>query len=79
MALWVKENSLIGRTGPGEIFPHAGQYFWGIEITDMGYEIIAVTPSAEAQVKERILHREPMKVLGKVTRVYLLREIPATP
>ena len=79
MALWVKENRLIGRTGPGEIFPHAGQYFWGIEITDMGYEIIAVTPSAEAQVKERILHREPMKVLGKVTRVYLLREIPAAP
>ena len=79
MALWVVENNLIGRTGPGEIFPHAGQHFWGVEISDMRYEIIAVDPSAEAQVQERILHREPMKVLGRVTRVYLLREVPAAP
>jgi len=79
MAAWAVEKNLIGQTGPGEIFPHAGQNFWGTEIVDMRYEIIGVTPSAEAQVKERILHREPMKVLGKVTRVYLLREIPVSP
>jgi hypothetical protein len=79
IAAWAVERDLIGKTGPGEIFPHAGQNFWGTEIVGMRYEIIAVTPSAEAQVKERILHREPMKVLGKVTRVYLLREIPVAP
>jgi hypothetical protein len=79
MAVWVEENNLISQTSAGAISPHAGQHFWGIEQTKLRYEIIAVTPSAEAQVKERILHREPMKVLGKVTRVYLLREIPAAP
>ena len=79
MAFWVKENSLIGQTSAGAISPHAGQHWWGIEADETRYEIIAVTPSAEAQVQERILHREPMKVLGKVTRVYLLREIPVTP
>ncbi len=79
MAAWVEDNNLISQTSSGAIGPHAGQHFWGIEKTELRYEIIAVTPSAEAQVKERILHREPMKVLGKVTRVYLLREIPAAP
>ena len=79
MAVWVEENSLISRTSAGAIRPHAGQHWWGVEADETRYEIIAVTPSAEAQVKERILHREPMKVLGKVTRVYLLREIPIAP
>jgi len=79
MAVWVGQNSLISRTSAGVIGPHAGQHWWGVEADETRYEIIAVTPAAEAQVKERILHREPMKVLGKVTRVYLLREIPASP
>jgi hypothetical protein len=79
MAVWVEDNNLISQTSAGVIRPHAGQHWWGIEADKTRYEIIAVTPSAEAQVEERILHREPMKVLGKVTRVYLLREIPAAP
>ena len=79
MAVWVEDNNLISQTSAGAIRPHAGQHWWGINADKTRYEIVAVTPSAEAQVKERILHREPMKVLGKVTRVYLLREIPAAP
>ena len=79
MAVWVEDNNLISQTSAGAIRPHAGQHWWGIEADETRYEIIAVTPSAEAQVQERILHREPMKVLGKVTRVYLLREVPGTP
>jgi len=79
MAVWVEENSLISRTSAGAIRPHSGQHWWGVEADETRYEIIAVTPTAEAQVKEQILHREPMKVLGKVTRVYLLREIPVAP
>ena len=79
MAVWVEENNLISQTSAGAIWPHAGQHFWGVKTTEIRYEIIAVSPATESQVQERILHREPMKVLGKVTRVYLLREIPATP
>ena len=79
MAVWVEENNLISQTSAGAISPHAGQHFWGVATTELLYEIIAVTPATESQVRERVLHREPMKVLGKVTRVYLLREIPATP
>jgi hypothetical protein len=79
MAFWVEENDLISQTSAGAIGPHAGQHFWGVKTTEIRYEIIAVTPSTEAQVQERVLHREPMKVLGKVTRVYLLRELPKAP
>ncbi len=79
MARWITENSLIDQTSVSSIWPHAGQHWWGIEADETRYEIIAMTPSAEAQSQERIWHREPMKVLGKVTRVYLLREIPAAP
>ena len=79
MAVWVEENNLISQTSAGAISPHAGQHFWGVATTELLYEIIAVTPATESQVRERVLHREPMKVLGKVTRVYLLREIPAAP
>ena len=79
MAVWVEENNLISQTSAGAISPHAGQHFWGVKTTELRYEIIAVTPENESQIKERVLHREPMKVLGKVTRVYLLREIPAAP
>ena len=79
MAVWVEENNLISQTSAGAISPHAGQHFWGVKTTELLYEIIAVTPATESQVRERVLHREPMKVLGKVTRVYLLREIPVAP
>jgi hypothetical protein len=79
MAVWVEENNLISQTSAGAIAPHAGQHFWGVKTTELRYEIIAVTPATESQVQERVLHREPMKVLGKVTRVYLLRELPNAP
>ena len=79
MAVWVEENNLISQTSAGAIGPHAGQHFWGVKTTEIRYEIIAVTPATEAQVQERVLHREPMKVLGKVTRIYLLRELPKAP
>jgi len=79
MAVWVEDNNLISQTSAGAISPHAGQHFWGVEKTELRYEIIAVAPSAESGIKERVLHREPMKVLGRVTRVYLLREIPLAP
>ena len=79
MAVWVEENNLISQTSAGAISPHAGQHFWGVKTTEIRYEIIAVTPANEAQVQERVLHREPMKVLGKVTRIYLLRELPKAP
>ena len=79
MAVWVEENNLISQTSAGAISPHAGQHFWDVKTTEIRYEIIAVTPATEAQVQERILHREPMKVLGKVTRIYLLRELPKAP
>ena len=75
----MEENNLISQTSAGAIWSHAGQHFWGVKSTEIRYEVIAVSPATESQVQERILHREPMKVLGKVTRVYLLREIPATP
>jgi hypothetical protein len=79
MAVWVEENNLISQTSAGAISPHAGQHFWGIKTTEIRYEIIAVTQATESQVQERVLHREPMKVLGRVTRVYLLRELPKAP
>ena len=79
MAVWVEDNNLISQTSAGAIGPHAGQHWWGVEADETRYEIIAVTPATEALVKERILHREPMKVLGRVTRIYLLREITVTP
>jgi hypothetical protein len=79
MAVWVEENNLISQTSSGAISPHAGQHWWGVATDETRYEIIAVTPATEAHVQERILHREPMKVLGKVTRVYLLREITKKP
>jgi hypothetical protein len=79
MAVWVEENNLISQTSAGAIGPHAGQHWWGVATDETRYEIIAVTPATEAQVQERVLHREPMKVLGKVTRVYLLREITKKP
>ena len=72
MARWVTDNELVDQTSVSAIWPHAGQHWWGVVPGQTRYEIIAVTPSAEAQVQERVLHREPMKVLGKVTRVYLL-------
>jgi hypothetical protein len=79
MAVWVEENNLISQTSAGAISPHAGQHWWGVATDETRYEIIAVTPATESQVQERVLHREPMKVLGKVTRVYLLREITKKP
>ena len=78
MAVWVEENDLISQTSAGVIRPHAGQHFWGVKKTDLRYEIIAVTPATESRVNG-ILHREPMKVLGRVTRIYLLQEMSNCP
>jgi len=79
MAVWIEENGLIRETSPGVIFPHSGQHFWGIEVKQIRYEVIAVTPEDELKVGEKVLHREPMNVLGKITRVYLLREVSKSP
>jgi hypothetical protein len=79
MAVWIEENGLISETSPGVIFPHSGQHFWGIEVKKIRYEVIAVTPEDELKVGEKVLHREPMNVLGKITRVYLLREVSKSP
>ena len=76
MAVWVDENGLTSQTLAGVIRPHAGQHFWVVKTTKLYYDIIAVTPATESRVTERVLHREPMKVLGRVTRVYLLLELP---
>ena len=77
MAVWVEENNLLLQTSSAVIWPHAGQHFWGVKRTDLRYEVIAVMPEIESRVTGRVLHREPMKVLGRVTRVYLLLELPA--
>ena len=79
MAVWIEENGLISETSPGVIFAHSGQHFWGIEVKQIRYEVIAVNPGDESKVRGKVLHREPMNVLGEVTRVYLLREVSASP
>jgi len=79
MAVWIEENGLVSETSPGVIFAHSGQHFWGIEVKQIRYEVIAVTPGDELKVGEKVLHREPMNVLGKVTRVYLLCEVSKSP
>ena len=79
MAVWIEENGLISETSPGVIFAHSGQHFWGIEVKRIRYEVIAVIPGDESKVSGKVLHREPMNVLGKVARVYLLREVSASP
>lgn len=78
MALWIEDNNLISDTSSGVMWPHAGHHFWRLS-TGGRYEIIEVSPTAESQIKGLILHREPMKVIGRVTRVYLLLDSTPSP
>ena len=79
MAVWMEENGVIEQSAPGAIFPHARQHFYGLAQSEVKYDIIATSLDGEKLIKERILHREPMNVLGKITRVYVLYELPKKP
>ena len=79
MAVWLESNQVIGQTSASPIAVHAGQHFYGITSNETRYEVIQTSLEGEKSIKERILHREPMNVLGKITRVYVLREVPKAP
>ena len=79
MAVWMEENGVIEQSAPGAIFPHARQHFYGLAQSEVKYDVTATSLDGEKLIKERILHREPMNVLGKITRVYVLYELPKTP
>ena len=79
MAVWMENNGLIGQSSASPIGVHAGKHFYGLIQSDIKFEVVQTTLDGENLIKERILHREPMNVLGKITRVYVLREIPKTP
>ena len=79
MAVWMENNGVIEQSDPGAIFPHARQHFYGLAQSEIKYDVIKTSLDGEKLIKERILHREPMNVLGKITRVYVLYELPKTP
>ena len=79
MAVWMEDNGLIHQVSAGVISMHAGQHFHGISSSDLKYDIISTPLRGEKLIKGRILHREPMNVLGRITRVYVLRELPKAP
>ena len=79
MAIWMEQNRLIGQSSASPIVVHAGQHFYGITSGEIKYEVIQTSLKGEKLIEERILHREPMNVLGKITRVYVLRELPKVP
>ena len=79
MAVWMKNRNLLGQTAAFPIAIHAGQHFFRIQGIETKYEVVQTTIDGEKLIKEKILHREPMNVLGKITRVYVLRELPKTP
>ena len=79
MAVWMEENGVIEQSAPGAIFPHARQHFYGLAQSEVKYDVTATSLDGEKLIKERILHREPMNVLGKITRVYVLYELPKKP
>jgi len=79
MAVWLESNQVIGQTSASPIAVHAGQHFYGVTSNETRYEVIQTSLEGEKLIKERILHREPMNVLGKITRVYVLREVPKAP
>ena len=79
MAVWMEKNGLIGESSASPIGVHAGQHFYGLIQSDIKFEVAQTTVDGEKLIKERILHREPMNVLGKITRVYVLRELPKAP
>lgn len=79
MAVWMKRNDVIDQSSVGLMGVHAGQHFYGLSQNEIKYDVIATSLDGEKLIKERILHREPMNVLGKITRVYVLYELPKTP
>ena len=79
MAVWMESNQVIDQSSASPIGVHAGQHFYGLTSTEIKYEVIQTSLDGEKLIKERILHREPMNVLGKITRVYVLRELPKAP
>ena len=79
MAVWMEENGVIEQSAPGAIFPHARQHFYGLAQSEIKFYVIATSVDGEKLIKERILHREPMNVLGRITRVYVLYELPKKP
>ena len=79
MAVWMEQNHVIDYSNGSQIGLHAGQHFYGITSSEIKYEVIQTSLDGEKLIKERILHREAMNVLGKITRVYVLRELPKVP
>ena len=79
MAVWMEKNGLIEQSAPGAIFPHALQHFYGFARSEVKYDVTKTSLDGEKLIKERILHREPMNVLGRITRVYVLYELPKKP
>ena len=79
MAVWMEENGVIEQSAPGAIFPHARQHFYGLEQSEIKYDVTATSLDGVKLIKERILHREPLNVLGRITRVYVLYELPQKP
>lgn len=73
------ENEVINESAGGILGVHAGQHFYGLVSKETKYEVVATTLEGEKAITEKILHREPMNVLGRITRVYVLREIPKAP
>ncbi|CAB4751195.1 MAG: hypothetical protein F2712_00850 [Actinobacteria bacterium] len=79
MAVWMEQNRVIDQSSASPIGVHAGQHFYGITSSEIKYEVIQTSLEGEKLITERILHREAMNVLGKITRVYVLRELPKIP
>lgn len=79
MAVWMEKNGVINQSSGGMLGVHAGQHFYGITQTEVKYQVVETTSDGEKLITERILHREAMNVLGKITRVYVLRELPKAP
>jgi hypothetical protein len=79
MAVWMEQNLVIDQSSASPISMHAGQHFYGITSSEFKYEVIQTSLEGEKLIKERILHREAMNVLGKITRVYVLRELTKIP
>jgi len=79
MAVWMEQNHVIDQSNPSTIEVHAGQHFYGLTSNEIRYEVVQTSLEGEKLIRERILHREPMNVLGRITRVYVLRELPKAP
>jgi hypothetical protein len=79
MAVWMEQNDVIDQSSAFPVAVHAGQHFYGLTSNEIRYEVFQTSIEGEKLIKERVLHREPMNVLGRITRVYVLRELPKAP